>query len=49
LDAIPPDALRALVRETIEQHLPSDQWERLRGIEAAEREAMEKFVAAWNA
>jgi hypothetical protein len=36
------------VRDTIEQHLPSEQLERLRGIEAAEPEAMEKFVSAWD-
>ena len=40
LDAIEPCRLRDLVRETIEQHLPSDQLERLLLIEQAERERM---------
>lgn len=48
LDAIPPDLLRALVRTTIEEHLPADQLDRLRDIEAAERETMERFVSAWD-
>jgi hypothetical protein len=34
LDAIDPNALRALVQETIEQHLPPDQFEVLKGSRA---------------
>ena len=46
---IEPDVLRALVRDCIEQHLPSEELERLREIEAAEREAMIEFVKGWKA
>ena len=48
LDAIEPDTLRELVREAIEQHLPADELERLREIEAAERESMVEFVKGWK-
>jgi hypothetical protein len=49
LDAIEPDMLRRLVRDTIEDHLPADELERLREIEEAEREAMVEFVKGWEA
>src|SRR5215475_22986 len=43
LDAIDPNALRALVQETIEQHLPPDQFEVLKAAEESERE----IIPAW--
>jgi hypothetical protein len=49
LDAIEPDTLRAMVREVIELHLPSGELERLRDVEAAERESMVEFVKGWRA
>lgn len=44
LDAIPPDDLRDLVRWAIERHLPADELERLKRIEAAERDTLMKFI-----
>lgn len=44
LDAIPPDDLRDLVRWAIERHLPADELERLKEIEAAERDTLMKFI-----
>lgn len=44
LDAIPPDDLRGLVRWAIERHLPADELERLKEIEAAERDTLMKFI-----
>src|SRR5262249_54477345 len=40
LDAIDPNALRALVEETIEQHLPPDQFAVLKAAEQSEREVI---------
>jgi len=37
------------VRIVIEWHLPAEELERLREIEAAERESMIKFVEGWRA
>jgi hypothetical protein len=48
LDAIEPGALRTMVREVIEEHLPADELARLREIEAAERESMVEFVKGWR-
>lgn len=44
LDAIPPDTLRDMVRAAIERHLPAWQLERLKEIEAAERETLMNFI-----
>jgi hypothetical protein len=44
LDAIPPDDLRALVQETIEWHLPSEQYEVLKAAEESERELISRLV-----
>jgi len=44
LDAIPPDDLRALVRQAIEQHLPADQLDFLQQVEAAERATLLEFI-----
>jgi hypothetical protein len=38
-----------MVREVIELHLPSEELERLREIEAVERESMVEFVKGWKA
>ena len=48
LDAIPPDGLRALVKDAIEQHLPADELARLLQIEYLERETMMEFLSAWD-
>lgn len=44
LDAIPPDDLRALVRDAIEVHLPPDQLAHLKNVEQMERETMLHFI-----
>jgi hypothetical protein len=44
LDAIEPNQLRALVQETIEQHLPQDQFEVLKAAEESEREIISRLV-----
>lgn len=45
LDAIPPDALRAMVRNAIEYHLPRHELEALQKIERAERETLLQFIS----
>ena len=48
LDAIPPDDLRTLVHDAIEQHLPAAEFAKLLKIEAAERAKMEEFLSCWD-
>jgi len=48
LDAIPPDDLRTLVQDAIEQHLPADELARLLRIEDLERETMREFLSTWD-
>jgi hypothetical protein len=44
LDAIPPDRLRALAQVSIESHVDPEQLERIRTVEAAERESIRDFA-----
>jgi hypothetical protein len=44
LDALPPDTLRALVRDAIERHLPREQLEILKVVEQSEREFLERWA-----
>jgi hypothetical protein len=44
LDAIPPDYLRSIAREAIEQHLPPEQFKILKVAEESERLAIKAFV-----
>src|SRR5262249_30839638 len=44
LDAIDLNALRALVQETIEQHLPPDQFAVLKTADKSEREVISRLV-----
>ena len=44
LDAIEPNQLRTLVQETIEQHLPQEQFEVLKAAEESEREIISRLV-----
>jgi hypothetical protein len=46
LDAIEPNQLRALVQDTIEQHLPAHEYEILKAAEASERELLASLVNA---
>ena len=46
LDAIEPDALREIVRQAIERHLPAERFEVLKAAEASERELIRRFVGA---
>jgi hypothetical protein len=45
LDAIPPDYLRALVRDAIEEHLPAEQYRLLKIAEKSEREFLWQWAA----
>jgi hypothetical protein len=45
LDAIDPNVLRDLVQETIERHLPPDQFEILKTAEESEREIISRLVS----
>ncbi|GGL58458.1 hypothetical protein [Wenxinia marina] len=44
LDAIPPDDLREMVQGAIERHLPVDELETLKEIEAEERRTLMDFI-----
>jgi hypothetical protein len=44
LDAIEPNQLRELVQETIETHLPADEYEVLKAAEASERELLTSLI-----
>src|SRR5262245_8504010 len=44
LDAIDPNQLRALVQDTIELHLPAEQFEVLKAAEESEREIISRLV-----
>jgi hypothetical protein len=44
LDAVAPDELRRIVRDAIEEHLPRDQIDYLKSVEALERTALLSFV-----
>jgi hypothetical protein len=45
LDAIEPNQLRALVQDTIELHLPAEQFEVLKAAEDSEREIISRLVS----
>ncbi len=44
LDAIPPDTIRDIVRDAIEEHLPACELEHLKRVEQAERETLMRFI-----
>ena len=48
VDAIPPDILRALVEAAIRAHFDPGELDRLRRIEASERESLIAFAAQWG-
>lgn len=45
VDALPPDELRRRVKESIEQFIPSLEWERLKQIEEVEKETCKTVLA----
>jgi hypothetical protein len=45
LEAIPPDKLRRLVHLLVEQHIDSDELDRLKDVEAAERATLRTIAA----
>ena len=49
LDALNPVTLRARVERHIREHLDLDAWRHAKGIEAAQRETTQKFVAGFAA
>ena len=48
LDAIPPDTLRTMVAEAIENHLPRQELEHLKRVEAEERRTLREFIGGWQ-
>jgi hypothetical protein len=48
LDAIPPDRLRALVRDAIERHITPERLCIVEAAETSEREAAEIFISRLN-
>ncbi len=48
LDALPPDILREIARECIEQHVDHGVLERTEAIEGQERESLTAFMGKWN-
>ena len=48
LDALPPDILREIARECIEQHVDQGVLERTEAIEGQEREALTAFMDKWK-
>jgi hypothetical protein len=44
VEAINADALRDMVREAIESHIPAEEWKRLKEIEAAEKTSWKGFM-----
>lgn len=48
LDALPPDSLRQLVRDAIEEHLPKDELDYLKRVEEEERQMLLHFVGAFG-
>lgn len=45
LDALPPNELRARVRAAIEAHIDQEEWQKLKVVEAAERESLKAFTS----
>jgi len=48
LEAIPPDTLRELIRNAIEEHLPKRQCDILKKAEESERELLRAWVGRLN-
>jgi hypothetical protein len=46
LDALPAQALRKLVHECIENHIPQHRLDTLRAAEESEREVLERWAVA---
>jgi hypothetical protein len=46
VDALPPEVIRARVREFIEGHIPQDEWNRLKNVEAIEKETFASYLAS---
>ena len=44
VEAIPAPALREMVRDAIEDHIPQGEWQRLKTIEAAEKESWDEAM-----
>jgi hypothetical protein len=46
IDALPPNKIRELVRGFIEDHIPQDEWQRLKDIEAIETESFQALLSS---
>lgn len=49
IDALPPNIIRAGVRGFIENHIPQDEWQRLKDVEAIETESFQELLAGLGA
>jgi hypothetical protein len=47
VDALPPVELRRRVEEAILSHIPHQEWERLKEIEAQEKQSLASFIQHW--
>jgi len=45
VEAVPASALRDMVRDAIESHIPQDQWAKLKAIEAEEKKSWHEVMA----
>ena len=48
IDAISATRLRQLVTDCIERHIDPDRLDRVRGVEAVERQSLEIALATWG-
>jgi hypothetical protein len=48
LDAMNPNALRQRVLDAILARINHDDWEHCKGVERAERESLNRYIAAWG-
>lgn len=49
LDAIPAEALRERIEESITSHIPSGEWERLQWVEERERKQWQEVISTMTA
>lgn len=45
VEAVPADELRNMVRAAIESHIPTEQWKKLKALEATEKESWNRVMA----
>jgi hypothetical protein len=45
VDALPPEIIRSRVRSFIDEHVPQDEWQKLKDVEAIEKESFANFLS----